>query len=74
MTTSLNLDELLTLKLKIDVEIEKAKEKEPLGDGKAVFLSDGTEEDYQEHDRNVNKGWGPFIKKALNLEKKHESN
>lgn len=69
----LTLEELLTQKQRIDIKIEKAKEGEPIGDGKAVFLSDGTEDEYQEYDRNVNKGWGPFIKKALNL-KSHESN
>jgi len=37
-------------------------EDEPVGDGKAVFLSDMTEEEYQAYDRNELQGWGKVLK------------
>lgn len=36
---------------------------EPLGDGKAVFLSDMTEDEYQEYVRNEENGWKKFKEK-----------
>lgn len=46
----------------------------PVGDGGAVFISEGTEEDYEEHDRLENKGWKGFYKKITNLNKDETNN
>lgn len=48
------------------------KEEEPLGDGKAVFLEDGTEDEFQEYVQNEERGWGSFINKIKNLNKKND--
>jgi len=47
---------------------------EPLGDGKAAFIENGTEMEYIEYDRLENKGWKGFYKKVKNLGKKDETN
>ena len=39
------------------------------GDGKGVFLADMNDDEYDEYVEKVDRGWGGFIKKALNLNK-----
>lgn len=38
-------------------------EPEEVGDGKAKFLSDMTEEEYEDYQRNEVQGWGKVLKK-----------
>ncbi len=33
---------------------------EPIGDGGAVFISDATDEEFEEYEHNEKKGWGKF--------------
>lgn len=40
-------------------------EEEPNG----VFLSEMTDEEYEQYDREVNKGWGSFFKEVLSINK-----
>jgi len=47
--------------------LKEEKSDEPLGDGKAVFLSDMTEEEYEEYQHNVTNGWGGFNKKVKKI-------
>jgi len=57
--------------------LEKLKEKksqEALGDGKAVFLELGTDEEYEEYVMKEDRGWGGFIKKIFNPEKNETNN
>jgi hypothetical protein len=44
------------------------------GDGKAVFMEFGTEDEFEEYRHNEDLGWGGFIKKVFNLNKKDETN
>jgi|TARA_R100000750_G_C2330193_1_gene89855 hypothetical protein len=55
------------LRERIDLNIERAKELEPLGDGKAVFLGDMTEDEREDYIKQVDRGWGGFYKKIKNL-------
>lgn len=36
---------------------------EVVGNGKAVFLGDMTDEEVEAYDRNINKGWGKILEK-----------
>lgn len=38
------------------------QEPEPIGDGGAVFISDATDEEYEEYVKNDVQGWGKFKK------------
>ena len=40
---------------------------------KAVFLEEGTDEDWEEYDHKENKGWGKFISKVFNLNSEKSS-
>jgi len=40
-----------------------------IGDGKAVFLENGTDDDFEEYERDITKGWGGFYKKVFNINK-----
>jgi len=51
----------------LNQQIDDAKEDQPIGNGKAVFLSDMTENEYEEYDHLENKGWKGFYKKIKNL-------
>ncbi len=42
---------------------------EPLGDGGAVFISDATDEEYEEYVHNEKHGWGKF-KEILDIIKR----
>ena len=57
----IKLQELIDL---MDDEVE-----ESIGDGKAVFMENGTDDDFEEFDRKENKGWSGFYKKVKNLGK-----
>ena len=46
----------------------------PLGDGKAVFIELGTEEEYEEHVKMEDRGWKGFYNRVLNLNKHDEAN
>jgi hypothetical protein len=48
---------------------EEQKKSEPHGDGKAVFIELGTDDEYEEYVKNEVHGWGGFIKKVFNLNK-----
>lgn len=50
-------------------EEEREKTEGPLGDGKAVFLADMTDEEYEKYVMEEEKGWGGFIKEVFNLNK-----
>lgn len=39
----------------------------PVGDGSAVFFSDGTDDEFKEYDYLENKGWKGFVNKIKNL-------
>lgn len=41
--------------------------KEPLGDGGAIFLEEGTEDEFEEYVHLEEKGWGGFIKKVFSI-------
>lgn len=52
------------------MEVERMEEERNKGDGKAVFLSDMNEEEYQEYVHNEIEGWKGFtnkIKKILKI-------
>ena len=49
------------------MEFEKMEEERLKGDGKAVFLSDMTEEEYQEYLHDEVNGWKKFNNKLSNL-------
>lgn len=49
------------------MEVEKQEEERLKGDGKAVFLSDMTEEEYQEYVHNEVDGWKKFTNKVAKL-------
>lgn len=42
-----------------DLTIE-SKDVEPIGDGGAVYISDATDEEYDEYQKNEVQGWGKF--------------
>ena len=63
----MSLKDLLKLRERIDLNIERAKELDPLGDGKAVFLGDMTEDEREDYIKQVDRGWGGFYKKIKNL-------
>ena len=52
------------------LNLKSQQKNEPLGDGKAVFLSEGTDGEYEEHIENEERGWGEFKRKIFNLGKK----
>jgi len=52
------------------LNLKNQQKNEPLGDGKAVFLSEGTDGEYEEHIENEERGWGEFKRKIFNLGKK----
>lgn len=45
---------------------DENRDNEPIGDGGAVFISDATDEEYEEYVHNEEKGWGKF-KKILEI-------
>lgn len=60
--------------LKRELADPKTFNEEPVGDGKAVFLELGTEEEYEEFVKKEEQGWGPFFKKVFNLKSNDETN
>ncbi len=44
------------------------------GDGKAVFIEFGNEEEYEEHVKMEDQGWKGFYNKIINLNKHDEAN
>jgi|TARA_R100001530_G_scaffold73266_1_gene51665 hypothetical protein len=54
--------------MELEIQNLKSQQKnEPLGDGKAVFLSEGTDGEYEEHMENEERGWKEFKRKIFNL-------
>ncbi len=54
----------------MELEIQNLKSQQkyvPLGDGKEVFLSEGTDGEYEEHMENEERGWKEFKRKIFNL-------
>ena len=49
------------------MEVERMEEERNKGDGKAVFLSDMNEEEYQEYVHNEIEGWKGFTNKVVKL-------
>ncbi len=50
-------------------ELLKRDTPEVLGDGQAVFLSDMNEEEAEQYDYEVKKGWKGFLKKLPGYER-----
>ena len=45
----------------------EAKNKEPIGDGQAVFMDDMTDEEFQDYQTMEVKGWKRFYDKITNI-------
>jgi hypothetical protein len=52
----------------------KTSDKPVDGDGKAVFIEFGNEEEYEEHVKMEDRGWRGFYNKIINLNNHDEAN
>ena len=55
-------------------EEERKKAEGPLGDGKAVFMEEGTEEEFDRFVEEEERGWKGFFTKIFNLNNENETN
>lgn len=59
--------ETLTSEIMEKMEVLKNRlgqiEDEPVGDGKAIFLSDMSEQEFSDYERNHLNGWGKVLNK-----------
>ena len=60
--------------LEKELAVPQTSPDEPVGDGKAVFLEFGTEDEEEEFVRLEEKGWKGFYKRIFNINKKNETN
>ena len=54
-------------------EAERKRAEGPLGNGKAVFLEEGTDEDFERFVEEEERGWKGFFNKIRNLNNKDEN-
>lgn len=61
--------------LKAELALPNQPQQPPVeGDGKAVFIELGTDEEYEDYVMKEERGWGNFIKKVFNPNDNDETN